>query len=229
MTESAQSSERTAVVGDAALSGFLEIPPGAQGIVVFAHGSGSSRFSKRNNAVAAFLRDARLGTFLFDLLTSDEERVDAVTREHRFNIPLLSMRLRGVVDWIAHLPEAAGHRIGLFGSSTGAAAALIAAAQLPRQVTAVVSRGGRVDLAGDALEQVRSPTLFVVGGADIEVLRLNEAALQKLQGIAELAIVDRATHLFEEPGALEEVATLTRNWFVEYLQGNFPEADTRGH
>jgi pimeloyl-ACP methyl ester carboxylesterase len=220
MTKSAQSTERTAIVGDAALNGFLEIPPAAQGIVVIAHGSGSSRFSKRNNAVAAFLRDARLGTFLFDLLTSDEEKVDALTREHRFNIPLLSTRLQGVINWLAQLPEAAGHRIGLFGSSTGAAAALIAAAELPGQVAAVVSRGGRVDLAGGALDRVRSPTLLVVGGADFEVLQLNKAAQERLQSISELAVVDRATHLFEEPGALQEVATLTRNWFIEYLQRN---------
>ncbi len=218
MTESAQRTERTAVVGDAALHGFLEIPPGSRGIVVFAHGSGSSRFSKRNNAVAAFLRDARLGTFLFDLLTSEEERVDALTREHRFDIPLLSTRLQGVIDWLAQLPEAAGHCIGLFGSSTGAAAALIAAAELPGQVAAVVSRGGRVDLAGEALDRVQSPTLLVVGSADFEVLRLNRAAHERLRSVSELAVVANATHLFEEPGALQEVATLTRNWFVEYLQ-----------
>lgn len=229
MTKSTRSSECTAIVGDAALNGFLEIPPAAQGIVVFAHGSGSSRFSKRNNAVAAFLRDACLGTFLFDLLTSEEEKVDAVTREHRFNIPLLSTRLQGVIDWLARLPEAAGHRIGLFGSSTGAAAALIAAAELPGQVAAVVSRGGRVDLAGEFLERVRSPTLLVVGGADFDVLQLNKAAQERLQSISELAVVDRATHLFEEPGALQEVATLTRNWFVEYLQRNPSGAGGRSH
>lgn len=229
MTESAQSTERKAIIGGAALNGFLEIPPAAQGIVVFAHGSGSSRFSKRNNEVAAFLRDARLGTYLFDLLTSDEEKVDAVTREHRFNIPLLSARLQGVIDWLVQRPEAAGHRIGLFGSSTGAAAALIAAAEMPGQVAAVVSRGGRVDLAGEALERVRSPTLLVVGGADFDVLQLNKAARERLQSISELTVVDRATHLFEEPGALQEVATLTRNWFIKYLQPNPSGVSGRDH
>ncbi len=229
MTESAQRTERTAVVGNAALNGFLEIPPGSRGIVVFAHGSGSSRFSKRNNAVAEFLRDARLGTFLFDLLTSEEDRVDAVTREHRFNIPLLSTRLQGVVDWLAQLPEAADHPIGLFGSSTGAAAALIAAAELPERVAAVVSRGGRVDLAGEALDRVNAPTLFIVGGADVEVLRLNKAAQKRLHGVSELAVVDHASHLFGEPGALQEVATLTRNWFIEYLQQPPSLAASRNH
>lgn len=218
MTESAQRTERTAIVGDAALSGFLEMPPASKGIVVFAHGSGSSRFSRRNNAVASFLRDARLGTFLFDLLTSEEDQVDAITREHRFNIPLLSTRLQGVIRWLAQLPEAADHPIGLFGSSTGAAAALIAAAELPDRVAAVVSRGGRVDLAAEALDRVNAPTLLIVGGADFEVLVLNKAAQERLPSNSELAIVDHATHLFEEPGALQEVATLTRNWFVEYLQ-----------
>lgn len=220
MTESAQSTERTASVGGAALNGFLEIPPDALGIVVFAHGSGSSRFSKRNNAVAAYLRDARLGTFLFDLLTSEEERVDALTREHRFDIPLLSTRLQGAINWLAQLPDAAEHSIGLFGSSTGAAAALIAAAELPGQVAAVVSRGGRVDLAGEALDRVQAPTLLIVGGADFDVLRLNTAAQKRLKCACELAVVDHATHLFEEPGALQEVATLTRNWFVEKFLGS---------
>ena len=185
---------------------------------MFAHGSGSSRFSKRNNAVAAFLREAGLGTFLFDLLTAEEERIDAITREHRFDIPLLSDRLQGVVEWLRQLPETGDQRIGLFGSSTGAAAALIAAAAVPDHVAAVVSRGGRVDLAGEALGSVRAPSLFVVGGADVEVLRLNRAARRRLGCTSELAIVEGATHLFEEPGALEQVATLTRNWFVKYLQ-----------
>lgn len=136
---------------------------------------------------------------------------------HRLNIPLLSTRLQGVIKWLAQMPETAEHRIGLFGSSTGAAAALIAAAELPDQVAAVVSRGGRVDLAGAALDRVQSPTLLIVGGADIEVLRLNRTAQERIRSISEIAIVDRATHLFEEHGALQEVATLTRKWFVGFL------------
>jgi len=217
MTSPGQQSERTLVAGGVRLQGFLDIPADAVGVVVFAHGSGSSRFSRRNNAVAAFLREAQLGTLLFDLLTADEERVDQLTREHRFDIALLSSRLEAAVEWLAELPEADGLPIGLFGSSTGAAAALIAAAALPDRVAAVVSRGGRADLAGPALARVEAPTLLIVGGADTEVLRLNRAARAALRCPAEVAVVEGATHLFEEPGALEEVATLTRNWFVAQL------------
>jgi pimeloyl-ACP methyl ester carboxylesterase len=184
------------VIDDVMLSGWLEIPAKSRGIVVFAHGSGSSRFSARNNAVAKFLREGLLGTLLFDLLTSDEERIDSVTRAYRFDIPLLSQRLAG---------------------ATGAAAALIVAARMPNQVAAVVSRGGRVDLAGDYLDKVEAPTLMIVGGADYEVLRLNTAARKQIRGISEIAVVDHASHLFEEPGALEQVASLARNWFVKYL------------
>jgi len=197
--------ERSIAAGDVTLKGFLDIPENARGIVVFAHGSGSSRFSKRNNAVAAFLREGRLGTLLFDLLTADEERVDAITREHRFNIPLLSVRLEDAVHW-------------LIGQGLGAAAALIAAAALPDAVAAVVSRGGRADLAGSSLPEVKAPTLLIVGGADTEVLRLNRTAQKQLRCHSEVAIVDRATHLFTEPGALEQVATLTRDWFVKHLK-----------
>lgn len=210
--------ERAIAADDVTLKGFLDVPVNAQGIVVFAHGSGSSRFSKRNNAVAAFLREAQLGTLLFDLLTADEERVDVLTREHRFDIPLLSTRLQGAVQWLAEQAEAATLPVGLFGSSTGAAAALIAAAAMPDRVSAVVSRGGRADLAGASLPKVKAPTLLVVGGADTEVIRLNRAAQEQLQCRSEIAVVDRATHLFEEPGALEQVATLTRDWFVEHLR-----------
>jgi len=209
--------ERTVAAGGVGLQGFLDIPTDARGIVVFAHGSGSSRFSRRNNAVAAFLREAGLGTLLFDLLTADEERIDQLTREHRFDIPLLSSRLEGAVEWLTGLPEAAGLPVGLFGSSTGAAAALIVAAAMPERVAAVVSRGGRADLAGPALAAVEAPTLLIVGGADTEVLRLNREASAQLQCTSEVAVVNGATHLFEEPGALEEVATLTRNWFVANL------------
>jgi len=210
--------ERTAIIGNAELQGFLEIPERCRGLVVFAHGSGSSRFSRRNNAVAAYLREARLGTFLFDLLTKAEERVDTVTREHRFNIELLSRRLLGVVRWLTQLPECAGQPIGLFGSSTGAAAALIVAAEAPELVAAVVSRGGRVDLAGSYLDLVKAPTLLLVGGIDTEVLRLNRTALRLLGSAGHLDVVPGATHLFEEPGALEQVADLTRAWFVRHLQ-----------
>lgn len=210
--------EREIVLDDARLKGFLEIPDNAVGIVVFAHGSGSSRFSRRNNAVAEFLQAAGLATLLFDLLTPDEEEVDAVTREHRFDIPLLSRRLQGTIRWLAAQPEAAALKVGLFGSSTGAAAALITAAAMPKKVSAVVSRGGRVDLAGASLPDVEAPTLLIVGGADTEVLRLNRDAAERLGCPCEVAVVRGATHLFEEPGALERVATLTRDWFVDQLR-----------
>ena len=210
--------ERNIAAGDVTLKGFLEIPEDALGIVVFAHGSGSSRYSVRNNAVAAFLRRAGLGTLLFDLLTADEERVDQYTREHRFDIPLLSRRLEGAVRWLTMEPEAKELPIGLFGSSTGAAAALIAAAMLPDLVSAVVSRGGRADLAGGMLARVKAPSLLIVGGDDPEVLRLNHAARKEMRCRSEVAVVTGATHLFEEPGALDEVATLTRDWFVTHLK-----------
>jgi pimeloyl-ACP methyl ester carboxylesterase len=210
--------DRTIIAGDVTLEGFLEIPEDARGIVVFAHGSGSSRFSKRNNAVAAFLREGKLGTLLFDLLTADEERVDAITREHRFDIPLLGKRLQDAVEWLVDEDEAQGQRVGLFGSSTGAAAALIAAAAMPGKIAAVVSRGGRADLAGVSLPDVQAPTLLIVGGADTEVLRLNRAAKEQMRCRTDLAIVEGATHLFEEPGKLDEVQALTRDWFIENLQ-----------
>ncbi len=209
--------ERNIIAGDVTLKGFLEIPEDAGGIVVFAHGSGSSRYSRRNNAVAAFLRTGRLGTLLFDLLTADEERVDQYTREHRFDIPLLSRRLEHAVRWLTMEPEARGLPIGLFGSSTGAAAALIAAARLPDIIAAVVSRGGRADLAGDMLPRVKAPSLLIVGSDDTEVLQLNRAAQRRMVCRSEVAIVAGATHLFEEPGTLDEVAALTRDWFVTHL------------
>jgi len=210
--------ERIILAGSVELEGFLDIPENALGIVVFAHGSGSSRFSRRNNAVAEFLREGKLGTLLFDLLTADEERVDVLTREHRFDIPLLSQRLQDAVAWMVDQDEAEGLPVGLFGSSTGAAAALIAAAAIPEKVAAVVSRGGRADLAGDALPKVQAPALLIVGSADTEVLRLNQQAKAQMRCHAEIAVVDGATHLFEEPGKLEEVQQLTRDWFVEHLR-----------
>ena len=217
MTMSEQRDESSIVAGAATLQGFLEIPEHARGVVVFAHGSGSSRYSRRNNAVAAFLREAQLGTLLFDLLTPDEERVDQYTREHRFDIPLLSERLEGAIRWLTGEPAAQGLPIGLFGSSTGAAAALIAAARLPDRVAAVVSRGGRADLAGEMLPAVRAPSLLIVGGDDTQVLQLNRAAQGRMRCRCEIAVVAGATHLFEEPGALDEVATLARDWFVAHL------------
>jgi pimeloyl-ACP methyl ester carboxylesterase len=212
-----QRNESSIAVGDAVLKGWLEVPAGAIGIVVFVHGSGSSRFSVRNNSVAKFLREGHLATLLFDLLTSDEERIDSVTREYRFDIPLLSQRLSNAVDWLGKQAEAADLPVGLFGSSTGAAAALIVAARVPDRVSAVVSRGGRVDLAGDYLNKVEAPTLMIVGGVDYEVLKFNRAAREQVRGTSEIAVVEQASHLFEEPGALEQVASLTRDWFVKYL------------
>ncbi len=217
MNAPSQKSESNIVVGDTVLKGWLEVPAGARGIVVFVHGSGSSRFSVRNNAVAKFLREGHLGTLLFDLLTSDEERIDTVTRAYRFDIPLLSERLASAISWLSKQAEAADLPVGLFGSSTGAAAALIVAARIPNQVAAVVSRGGRVDLAGDYLDKVEAPTLMIVGGIDHEVLRLNRAAVKQVHGMSEIAVVGHASHLFEEPGALEQVASLTRDWFVKHL------------
>src|SRR6266540_2896975 len=192
----AQTTEVTVPVGDAELDGDLVVPERATGIVLFAHGSGSGRRSPRNRQVAAALGEARIGTLLVDLLTQDEERIDRVTGEHRFDIDLLARRVIAAVHWLARGP-AAHLAIGLFGASTGAAAALVAAAARPDEVAAVVSRGGRPDLAGPALPRVQAPTLLVVGGADLEVLELNRRALAVL-GAAEkqLVVVPGATHLF---------------------------------
>ncbi|QKG21089.1 dienelactone hydrolase family protein [Actinomadura verrucosospora] len=203
----------------AELNGDLAIPDDPAGMVVFAHGSGSSRHSPRNRAVAEGLNAAGIGTLLLDLLTEQEDEVDRITAELRFDIELLTMRLIGTVDALAEglesAPHTAGLRIGLFGASTGAAAALAAAAARP-DVGAVVSRGGRPDLAGPSLPRVRAPVLLIVGGADPEVLRLNEQARQQLD-VAELHIVSGATHLFEEPGALEEVTMQAADWFNRHL------------
>ena len=185
--------------------------------MLFAHGSGSSRFSTRNRAVAQRLNDAGLATLLFDLLTADEETIDARTAQLRFDIPLLAGRLTGTVDWLAARPDLATLPLGLFGASTGAAAALITAAERPQRVAAVVSRGGRPDLALPVLERVRAPTLLIVGGHDREVLALNREALAALTCEKALAIVPGATHLFEEPGALEQVAQLAGDWFLRHL------------
>jgi len=203
---------------DAVLHGDLALPNEAEGLVVFAHGSGSSRFSPRNQQVARYFNDLGLATLLLDLLTMEEQQVDEITREFRFDIPLLARRLAGVVDWLQGDERLRTLLIGLFGASTGAAAALICAAQRQHAVAAVVCRGGRTDLAGDALDDVRAPTLLIVGGEDHEVLALNRASLARLAGSKHLEVVTGATHLFEEPGKLLVVAQLADEWFRRYLR-----------
>jgi putative phosphoribosyl transferase len=200
------------------LSGDLTLPQDAPGVVVFAHGSGSGRFSPRNRAVAEALARAGLGTLLMDLLTEHEEAVDLRTRRLRFDIGLLGRRVVATVDWLASAPSTRHLPVGCFGASTGAAAALIAAAERPARVGAVVSRGGRPDLAGEALRHVRAPTLLIVGGNDPEVLRLNEEALAALPGEARLEVLPGAGHLFEQPGELERVSLLARDWFLRHLR-----------
>ncbi len=202
---------------DAELGGDLVLPDGARGLVVFAHGSGSSRFSPRNRDVAAVLNEAGLATLLMDLLTPEEEVEDERNARLRFDIPMLASRVVGALDWLATNDRTRSLRLGCFGASTGAAAALIAAAQRPELVRAVVSRGGRPDLAGDQLSRVACPTLLIVGGADEVVLGLNRSALDRLGGIKRMEVVPGATHLFEEPGALEEVAHLAQEWFLLHL------------
>lgn len=200
------------------LEGDLVIPQGATGIVLFAHGSGSSRHSRRYRFVARQLQEAGLATLLFDLLTMQEENIDVLTREHRFDIDLLTRRLVGATHWLDQQLQTGQLVVGYFGASTGAAAALRAAAVLPDKLGAVVSRGGRPDLATDALSYVQAPTLLIVGGWDEQVLELNRLAQAQLQAPNCLEIVPGATHLFEEPGTLEQVAELAKNWFVKYLR-----------
>lgn len=203
-------------LGSVELEGDLEVPPGAEAIVLFAHGSGSSRRSSRNRAVAATLQDAGLATLLFDLLSDEEEAIDARTAELRFDISLLADRLRGATRWVGAQDGLREMRIGYFGASTGAAAALVAASE-DHRVGAVVSRGGRPDLAGDALARVTAPTLLIVGGADVRVIAMNEEAMEQLRCEKRMEIVPGATHLFEEPGALERVSEQARDWFAEKL------------
>ena len=200
------------------LEGTLSVPREATGVVLFAHGSGSSRHSPRNRFVAAELQQAGLGTLLIDLLSAEEERVDARTGELRFDIGLLARRVVAATDWLAKQAAATGLPIGCFGASTGAAAALVAAAERPDVVAAVVSRGGRPDLAGDVLGRVRAPTLLIVGGNDEVVLDLNRQAQATLRAETKLEIVPGATHLFPEPGKLERVAELARDWFTRHLR-----------
>jgi putative phosphoribosyl transferase len=203
--------------GRAVLSGNLTIPENAAALVLFAHGSGSSRHSPRNQFVARTLNCAGLGTLLFDLLTAEEEALDSYTHEHRFNIGLLAGRLVHATNWARQQDQIRDLRIGYFGSSTGGAAALVAAAELPKDVGAVVSRGGRPDLAGDALPKVQAPTLLIVGGNDDIVIELNEMARDQMRCDVKLEIIPGATHLFEELGALEQVAELASDWFVNRI------------
>ncbi len=200
------------------LEGMLHLPEGTPGVVVFAHGSGSSRHSPRNRLVAHALQAGGLGTLLMDLLTPEEEALDQQTRQYRFDIPLLADRLVGAAEWLGQEPETALLGIGYFGASTGAGAALMAAARRPEGVQAIVSRGGRPDLAGPALAQVDTPVLLIVGGHDVPVIAMNQEALASLPGEKKLEIIPGATHLFEEPGALEQVAQLARQWFQRYLR-----------
>ena len=205
------------LAGHIVLEGNLTMPDHAQGIVLFAHGSGSSRHSPRNRYVAQVLSDAGLATLLIDLLTADEEAAERWTRHLRFDIGLLAGRLVGATDWLKQNSETGYLRIGYFGASTGAAAALVAAAERPEDIGAIVSRGGRPDLAGSALERVQAPTLLIVGGDDLPVIDMNQEALDQLRVPKKLTIVPGATHLFEEPGTLEEVARLASQWFGQYL------------
>jgi dienelactone hydrolase len=207
---------------DAVLAADVTRPPRPRGVVLFAHGSGSSRHSPRNRMVAQRLVGVGLATVLTDLLTVDEEARDAVTAELRFDIGLLARRLTGVADWLAGQPGLGPLPLGLFGASTGAAAALLTAADRPQRVRAVVSRGGRPDLAGDRLTAVTAPTLLIVGDRDEQVLRLNRAAARRLGGGHELWVVPGATHLFAEPGALEQVAGAAAEWFDRHLAGGDP-------
>lgn len=204
-------------VGPSQIKGDLRLLPNSGSLVVFAHGSGSSRLSKRNTFVADILQQSHMSTFLFDLLTDQEEAIDQYTRQFRFDIQLLASRLMLVTRWLRNNPNTSALKLGYFGASTGAAAALIAAAQLQHDISAVVSRGGRPDLAGDFLPQVQCPTLLIVGELDHEVIALNELAYKKLHCIKELTIVPGASHLFEEVGTLEQASLLARDWFIKFL------------
>jgi dienelactone hydrolase len=205
-------------LGNVVVEGTLTLPPGAKGVVLFAHGSGSSRFSPRNQYVAKEFNKATIGTLLFDLLTQEEEETDMVTAEYRFNIPLLAQRLIGATEWLRNDSQTKKLAFGYFGASTGAAAALIAAAKLSNEIAAVVSRGGRPDLAGEYLPKVVAPTLLLVGGLDTEVIELNREAMDQMTAEKKLTIIPGATHLFEEPGTLEQVAKFSKDWFLLYLR-----------
>jgi putative phosphoribosyl transferase len=205
-------------LGSVVLAGSLDVPAGAQGLVVFAHGSGSSRLSPRNVFVAKQLQKAGIGTLLFDLLTPAEEAVDDRTAQLRFNIAFLAGRLLEATDWLTGRPEARHLRLGYFGASTGAGAALVAAAEKGKEISAVVSRGGRPDMAEEYLSKVTAPTLLIVGGEDYQVIDLNQMALARLKSVKKIVIIPGATHLFEEPGALERVALLATAWFKDHFK-----------
>ena len=211
-------------VGEATCEGDLRIPQRAAGLVIFAHGSGSSRFSARNRAVAAVLEEAGFATLLLDLLTPSEAAVDDITRKFRFDIEMLGRRVIGAVDWAHARDDLTQLPVAFFGASTGAAAALIAAAERPALTRAVISRGGRPDLAGAALPRVKAPTLLIVGGDDEPVIDLNREAMEQMKAPVRLEIVPGATHLFEEPGTLEAVSRLAADWCRRYLRSYPPEA-----
>jgi putative phosphoribosyl transferase len=218
--------EREVVIPPQGLYGDLVIPANAGAVVAFAHGSGSSRHSPRNQYVAHFLQQSGLATLLFDLLTPDEERIDARTRHLRFDIALLARRLAAATAWLKKDADTSGLDVGYFGASTGAAAALVAAAERPEDVYAVVSRGGRPDLAGGSLPRVKAPTLLIVGGEDAAVIAMNQDAQQRLRVTEKkLVIVPGATHLFEEPGTLEQVASLACAWFQKFQRAGRPHRD----
>jgi putative phosphoribosyl transferase len=222
MTEStkAESTARSVKIraGDRELDGDLTIPAGAPGIVIFAHGSGSSRKSSRNRSVARVLNDAGIATLLMDLLTLDEERIDLQTAHLRFDIPFLAERVGYATDYVRADADTSSLRIGYFGASTGAGAALIAAAKRPNEISAVVSRGGRPDLAAEFLPRVKAPTLLIVGEYDEPVIDMNQDAMRQMRGEVRIEIVPRATHLFEEPGTLDQAARLATEWFATHLK-----------
>jgi putative phosphoribosyl transferase len=219
MIETVECLDTLIAIGDVRLEGELEIPEGAAAIVAFAHGSGSNRLSPRNREVAGMLHEAGMATLLFDLLTEREAEADAFNRQYRFDIPLLAERLLGATDWLTGQPRTRDLPLGYFGASTGAAAALVAAAERPQRVRASVSRGGRPDLAHEALRRVRTPTLLIVGSQDTPVIELNRQALAQIKAPRRFELVPGASHLFEEPGTLEDVAHLAQRWFAEYLTG----------
>jgi putative phosphoribosyl transferase len=217
MNRVSESSAVSIPVGQDSIEGDLTLPAHAQGVVIFAHGSGSSRHSPRNKYVAEMLNRGALATLLIDLLTREEEVVDIRTAEYRFNIDLLANRLIAATDWTAQVPTLSGLALGYFGASTGAAAALVGAAKRPQRISAVVSRGGRPDLAAEWLERVEAPTLLIVGEFDTDVISLNRIAAEAIHAPNEIRIVPGATHLFEEEGAMEQVASVAREWFQKHL------------
>lgn len=217
ISRSSKMNDLTIQLGKIQLAGNLVIPDKAQGLILFAHGSGSSRFSPRNNYVATTLHPYQLATLLFDLLTAEEESIDIYTREFRFDIQLLAERLVGVTEWVQQDNRTKKLNIGYFGSSTGAAAALVAASRCKQSIKAIVSRGGRPDLAGPALKNVEAPTLLIVGGNDLAVIEMNQTAMVQMSAKCDLKIVPGATHLFEEPGTLDQVIEHAGHWFSNYL------------